>query len=129
MRRQNGFSLLELLIALAVFAIMASIAYPSYVNYAKKGKRSAAQQLMLEAANLQEQFLLDNRAYTTVLGSGGLNLTVPSTVSKYYNVTLSSGATPPTFTVTATPKAGTQMAGESTLTINHLGVKEPSGDW
>ncbi len=128
MKRFPGFTLLELMIAIAVIGILASIAYPSYRGYLTRAHRSAAQQYMLELANLQEQFLLDARAYATL---GGLNTTLPDDVANFYQVaiTVNNAATPPSFLITATPKAGTVQAGDSTLTLNSSGQKAPADKW
>jgi len=131
--RLRGFTLVELIIAVAVVAILARIAYPSYIEYLKRGNRSAAQSLMLDLANREQQYLLDNRAFlgggasavTTLIPSG-----VPQEVSAYYTVTITAtGGPPPTFEVNATPKAGTVMAGESAFTIDQDGTKLPAGKW
>ena len=61
---QRGFTLIELMITVAIIAILAGIAYPSYQSYVQRTQRSAAQQLMLQIASRQEQRLLDTRTYT-----------------------------------------------------------------
>lgn len=127
MKKNRGFTLLELMITLAVIAIVAAIAYPSYQRYAIRANASAAQQVMMQIASRAEQYRLDARVYPAGLGSaaGQLAFTVPAEVDRYYAVTLAAAnnATPPSFTVTAAPKAGTMQAGEATMSLNHLGVK------
>ncbi len=127
--KARGFTLLELMIVVAIIGVVASIAYPSYQRYLVKAHRSAAQQFMLEVANRQEQFMLDNRTYTDLAGLG--LATPPADVSGFYEVTAvpNNGATPPTFAITATPKAGTIQAGESVLTLNSQGQKGPPEAW
>ena len=61
--RHRGFSLLELMIVVAIIAILASIAYPTYQGYITRTNHSAAQSVLLEAANRQEQFFADNKRY------------------------------------------------------------------
>lgn len=131
--RWRGFTLVELMIAVAVIAILVRIAYPSYLEYMKRAHRSAAQSLMLDLANREQQYLLDNRAFlgggasavTTLIPSG-----VPTEVSSYYTMTITATAgPPPTFEVKATPKAGTVMAGETAFTIDQDGTKLPAGKW
>ena len=127
--RTAGFSLIELMIAVAIVGIIAAVAIPSYKQYIVKSNRAAAQSHMTDIAQSQHQYLVDNRAYTATLAD--LNgLTTPGSVSKYYTIAIDApAATPPTFTVTATPKAGTTQADDVTLTIDNAGKKTPPEKW
>ena len=62
-RRCRGFTLLELMIVVAILAIVASIAYPSYLGTVTRTTRSAAKRTLLEVANRQEQFFAENKRY------------------------------------------------------------------
>jgi type IV pilus assembly protein PilE len=120
------------MIAVAVIAVLAKIAYPSYLEYMKRGYRSAAQAFMLDLANREQQYLLDNRSFiggtdavTTLIPVG-----VPTEVSSYYTVTITANAgPPPAFEVKATPKSGSPVAGETPFTIDQDGTRLPSGKW
>ena len=131
-RSYGGFTLVELMIAVAVVAILTRIAYPSYIEYMKRAHRSAVQGLMLDFANREQQYLLDNRAF---IGGGSavttlLPVGVPAEVSAYYTITITATAgPPPTFEVKATPNTGTIMAGETPFTIDQDGTKLPAGKW
>ena len=63
--KQNGFTLIELMVTVAIVGILAAVAYPSYTSHVQKGARRAAQAQMLDIANRQQQFLLGSRAYAT----------------------------------------------------------------
>jgi type IV pilus assembly protein PilE len=134
MRRARGFTLIELMITVAVVAILAAIAYPSYQAHLRKGHRAAAQSFMVEVANRQAQYLLDARNYA--VGSTALaDLTVsaPADVTTYYdiNVETSTGgtapSTPPSYRVRATPKTGSAQVPDGELILVHDGTKSRAG--
>jgi len=125
---QSGFTLIELMVTVAIVAILASIAYPSYQSYLLRGRRSSAQAHLMDIAQRQQQYLLDARAYAPDLAT--LNVTTPADVSKYYQVNVSvpvPPTNPPSFTVTATA-IGIQ-ASDGTLTITNTGEKTPADKW
>lgn len=126
---QRGFTLIELMITVAVVGILAAVAYPSYTQYIVRANRSAAQSFMFAVANKQEQYMLDARSYASNLTA--LNMTLPADVAAKYAITSTSDmtTTPPSYLVTATPQ-GSQLSNDTkcgTLTLNQLGVKTKSG--
>jgi type IV pilus assembly protein PilE len=124
----RGFSLIELMVVLVVLGIIASIAFPSYFEYRMRANRSAAQQFMMAIANRQEQYVLDARAYTDVIGTGGLGLSVPADVAPLYAIAITLQPGPPRgFTVTATPSG--YQAKDGVISLTSTGVKSPPGKW
>ncbi len=123
--KNAGFTLIELMIVVAIIGILAAIAYPAYTDHVKRAKRSATQQYLMNIANRQEQYRLDARTYGTL---AQLGLSSPDDVTGYYTVTIGNLAAS-TFTVTATPVAGSMMAGESNQTLNELGTRTPADEW
>lgn len=127
-RKRNGFSLIELMVALAIIGILLAVAVPNYREYVVKANRRAAQQYMLTIANKQAQYLLDNRAYATVIGSGGLGLSDPPETSGKYTFALSGVTTSPlSYTIAATAVGG--QVSDGSLTLDSTGAKTPSGKW
>lgn len=68
----QGFTLIEVMIAVVIVGILAAIAYPSYIDYIIKSGRSEGVAAVMKVANLQEQYYLDNRAYATDMAKLGL---------------------------------------------------------
>jgi len=129
MKHIKGFTLIELMIVVAVVAILTAVAIPSYKDYIIKGNRAAAQAFMVNVENREKQYLLDVRAYSNVLGSTGLGLTSPDNVDKFYSITIATSSAPPTFTITATPRAATRQANDGNLTLDSTGAKTPASKW
>jgi type IV pilus assembly protein PilE len=142
-RKSAGFTLVELMIVVAVIGILSAIGYPSYVNYVKRAHRSAAAQLMLKIASREEQYMLDARAYTTVLyaasptASVGLGATeddftctATQCANQYYTITVAApGGTPPTYMITAAPSAKQAGTSFQNLTLDNTGAKTPIEEW
>ena len=130
-RRRNGFTLIELMITVAVVAILAAIAYPSYTSYIRKGKRATAQAALMDLASKEQTYLLDRRVYTTV--QTDLGFSIPAEIQTAYTITVEcQPADCSGFKAKATPAGGQDVSGEQMLTIDNTGAKTPanmSGYW
>jgi len=130
MRRTRGFTLIEMVIVVAIIGVLAAIAFPSYQNHLRKSNRANAQAFMLDVAQKQQLYLSTARAYASTLSE--LQATPTVEVTKFYDLTLTPVAGPPIgFTLTATPKTGTVQdhTTEPPLTIDDKGTKTPNDKW
>ena len=127
-RASRGFTLIELMIVVAIIGILAAIAFPAYQSQVRKSNRAAAQAVLMDVANKQQLYLSSQRAYADTLAK--LSVTPPTDVSRWYDVTVAAdnAATPPTFLVTATPKVGSAQAPDGELTLDSAGTKKRMDD-
>lgn len=94
--KQSGFSLLELMVAVAILGIITSIAYPSYMKQVQKSKRTPAKVELMRVAQLQESFYVQNLSYAATLNgntaAGGLGFAAATVTTEGgdYSVSLVS---------------------------------------
>ena len=93
-RRQNGFTLIEMMIVVAIIGILAAIAIPNYQEYVKKSRRTDATVMISAIQQAQEKFRANNTTYSNNFGTGGLNLATGATATfkdsdnGYYKLTI-----------------------------------------
>lgn len=123
-RALAGFSLVELMITVAIVSILASIALPSYRSYVLRSNRGDATQALLRIAAQQEKFYIQNNTYAATLDAGGLNMDTQSEHG-WYDLSISAGDVNG-FTAQAAATAGTPQEDDSacqTFTIDAQGRK------
>ncbi len=144
--RHQGFTLIEIMVVVIIIALLASVAIPSYRDHIIKTKRATAQSFMSQAANKEEQILLDLRGYSPVQSNAnfsnapapanpatsGIGLPIPADVAANYSlqisVTAAAPGIPPAFLITATPIDPPQHDPRcGVLTLDQTGAKTVSG--
>jgi type IV pilus assembly protein PilE len=138
--RQRGFTLIELMIAVAIIGILLRLAYPAYMNSVMKSRRADAKTALLDLAQREERYLATTNQYTTsapALGyatgstiTSGSPMTVQNGSSTFYTLEVAvSGPTSNTFTATARP-TGAQLAKDTqcqNFIIDNTGAQSVSG--
>lgn len=130
-KRQLGFTLIELMITVAVIGILAAIAYPSYTQYVLRANRAEARSILLENAQILERnFTTANRYDLDSNGAAPVIIaTSPKSGTKKYDVTVAPGAdATQTFVLSAVPTG--LMAGDAcgTFTLTDAGIRGTGGN-
>lgn len=109
-RKNSGFTLLEIVIAVAIVGVLASVAYPSFMDSVRKSRRADATTTLLELQLAQEKHRANNTSYASSLTTLGW----PSSTSRegFYTVEISA-STAVSWSGTAVPKTGTAQANDT----------------
>lgn len=129
-RSVRGFSLIELMIVVAIVAILTAIAFPSYTNYIVKTRRTAAKACLSQASNFMERYYTTNMTYVGATDPG-LDCESAAQTGNYYGYSYGT-PTVSTYTITATPNAAKQPDTTcGALSLNQSGTRLPitSGCW
>lgn len=130
MKVNKGFTLIELMIVVAVIGILGAIVYPSYTEYVMRGHRADARAGLLQAQLWMERAATASGVYPTQLPAA---LTWTNDADKRYTIGFSNGNSDTAFTLTATPKQNSPQTKDKcgTLTLTHTGQRDikdkPSG--
>jgi len=123
LKNDMGFSLIEVMVVVAIIGILTAIAVPSYSIYITTSNRTEAQRSLVDLVNRQEQFYMDYRQYAADTDELGVGATY-TTESGYYSIVTKSIAPGADFTLTATA-IGRQASDShcATFTLDNTGAK------
>lgn len=135
-QRSKGFTLIELMIVVAIIGVLAAVALPGYRQYVVRAARVEAQTELLELASLQEKIFLNSNGYAFSVtaayngtSAGGLGRTTGTTKDGKYTLSLVDAAgtamtaTAQTFVLLATPTAGGSQVGDGSMSVSESGRK------
>ena len=119
---QQGITLIEIMIVVAIIGVLAAIAYPSYQQYVLKSKRT---DMMSEMQNIATQIQTNKLAQGTYSNDvvAGLGGNYPAQGNALYQVTFTPDPLTSNWAIVATPEAGAQMASDGTLSLDFQGTK------
>lgn len=130
MRHIKGFTLIELMLAVAIVGILAGIAIPWYQGYVTRAVCEDAKATLVGAANVLERIRAQTNSYPTVATSAaslGDYAFSPVDGSKKHMAIAITASTATSYTLTATPTAGSRLSNKGTLTLNSVGQRGATG--
>ncbi len=126
----RGFTLIEMMIVVAIVAILAAVALPSYTAHVVRAARVQAQAELLELASLQEKIFLNSNSYSASVtaayngtSAGGLGRSSGKTNDGRYTLALDISTPSQTFVLTATPASGGTQVGDGNISVSESGQR------
>ena len=110
-KNQRAFTLIEVMVVVALIAILASVALPAYTDHIRKAKRASAASALMDLAAKQQAYLIDRREFSS--STTDLRFSPPSDIASDFDfseIDVDNTASPPTFTVKAKPISAQMLA-------------------
>lgn len=118
-RRPRGFTLIEMMITVAIIGILAAIAYPSYTEHVAKGRRSEVKGTLLEASQWMERFYSENYRYDR--NTAGTAITNTALFGGAFTQSPRTGTAAYTLAINA-PSTGANAGRSYTITATRTGA-------
>lgn len=123
--QQSGLTLIELLIVVVIIGILSAVAVPSYLNYLAEARRTDAEAVLVESAQVLERYYTEQNTY--VGGSLPFAEAPKDGTTKYFDISFGAGPTATSYTIRAVPKGAMLNDACGTLTLTNTGVKGSAG--
>ncbi len=123
-RFERGFTLIELMITVAIVAILAAIAYPAYTKYVQRGYRSEGIVMLNDAVARMERYYAQNNNYSATLTALGFASATPLSQTGRYQLSVTANAT--AYSFTAAPQGPQMQDVCGSLAIDQAGNKTPT---
>lgn len=126
--RVRGFTLIELVVAMAIVVILAAIALPSYQSYMFRARRVDGREMLQRVASAQERFYTNRMRYSAdITSNAGLNQGTTLSESGHYDIGVDVAADGQSYTLTATPQGVQADDACANLTVNNVGARGFTG--
>ena len=117
-RKSLGFTLIELMIVIAIVGILAAVAYPAYTDSIRKARRVDAMNNLLRYQIAQEKYRASNPNYAASVTDLGAGASPVTSSEGYYSISIAAGADATSYLIQAAPKTGTDQVNDDCGTFD-----------